>query len=331
MTFHPLMKSVAAGALLGLLAIAPAKAEEVVLKAVTAFPSSLDFAQSFLRFVDKVNEEGKGVVKIQYMGGPEVVPPPQQAQAVRRGVIDMQYGPGTYYLGDMPEVDAWVGSTVNAMEARANGGFEIMQKVYEDKLGAYLLAHIDTGVDFHIYLTEEPKRTEDGGIDLSGLKLRSQPIYREFFDALGATSVSVPVPEVYTALERGVVDGVGWPLVGIQDLSWDKFLKYRVDPAFFQTDLCIIMNVDKWAGLSDEAKAILTKVATEHEQSSFDHYQTVIEETDKAVQEAGMQVIDITGDARQEYLEMAFETAWSRLKSSGSDQFDALRAAYYDR
>lgn len=331
MTFQPLMKSVATGALLGLLAIAPARAEEVVLKAVTAFPSSLDFAQSFLGFIDKVNEAGKGVVQIQYMGGPEVVPPPQQAQAVRRGVVDMQYGPGTYYLGDMPEVDAWVGSTVSAMEARDNGGFEIMQKVYEDKLGAYLLAHIDTGVDFHIYLTEEPKRTEDGGIDLSGLKLRSQPIYREFFDALGATSVSVPVPEVYTALERGVVDGVGWPLVGIQDLSWDKFLKYRVDPAFFQTDLCIIMNVDKWNGLSDEAKAILTKVATEHEQSSYDHYQTVIKETDKAVQEAGMQVIDITGDAREEYLEMAFETAWNRLKASGSDQFDALRAAYYDR
>ena len=331
MTFQPLMKSVAAGALLGLLAIAPAKAEEVVLKAVTAFPASLDFAQSFQRFVAKVNEEGKGVVQIQYMGGPEVVPPPQQAQAVRRGVIDMQYGPGTYYLGDMPEVDAWVGSTVSAMEARKNGGFEVMQKVYEKKLGAYLLAHIDSGVDFHIYLTEEPKRTEDGGIDLTGVKLRSQPIYREFFDALGATSVSVPVPEVYTALERGVVDGVGWPLVGIQDLSWDKFLKYRVDPAFFQTDLCVIMNVDKWNGLSDEAKQLLTKVATEYEQESYDHYQTVIAETDKAVRAAGMQVVDITGDARQEYLEMAFETAWNRLKASGSDQFDALRAAYYDR
>ena len=122
MNLQPFLKTVAAGALMGLLAAVPARAEEVVLKAVTAFPASLDFAQSFQRFVAKANEMGKGVVQIQYMGGPEVVPPPQQAQAVRRGVIDMQYGPGTYYLGDMPEVDAWVGSTVSAMEARKNGG-----------------------------------------------------------------------------------------------------------------------------------------------------------------------------------------------------------------
>ncbi len=331
MTLQPFLKTVAAGALMGLLVAAPARAEEVVLKAVTAFPASLEFAQSFQRFVAKANELGKGIVKIQYMGGPEVVPPPQQAQAVRRGVIDMQYGPGTYYLGDMPEVDAWVGSTVSAMEARKNGGFAVMQEVYKQKLGAYLLAHIDSGVDFHIYLTEEPKRTADGGVDLTGLKLRSQPIYREFFDALGATSVSVPVPEVYTALERGVVDGVGWPMVGIKDLSWDKFLKYRIDPAFFQTDLVVIMNEEKWAGLSDEARAILTKAAAEYEQESYDHYQEVIKETDKIVRADGMQVIDITGKAREEFLEMAFETAWNRLKASGSDHYEALREAYYDK
>lgn len=331
MNLQPFLKSVAAGALMGLLAAAPVRAEEVVLKAVTAFPASLDFAQSFQRFVAKVNEEGKGVVKIQYMGGPEVVPPPQQAQAVRRGVIDMQYGPGTYYLGDMPEVDAWVGSTVSAMEARKNGGFAVMQEVYKQKLGAYLLAHNDTGVGFHIYLTEEPKRTADGGVDLTGLKLRSQPIYREFFDALGATSVSVPVPEVYTALERGVVDGIGWPLVGIKDLSWDKFLKYRIDPAFFQTDLVVMMNEEKWAGLSDEARDILTKAAAEYEQESYDHYQEVIKETDKIVRADGMQVIDITGKAREEFLQMAFETAWNRLKASGSDKYEPLRKGYYQK
>ena len=34
---------------------------------------------------------------------------------------------------------------------------------------------------------------------------------------------------------------------------------------------------------------------------------------------------------RQEYLEMAFETAWNRLKGSGSDHYEALRQAYYDK
>lgn len=331
MTSRFRLTSVAASLLLGALAVVPAQAEEVVLKAVTAFPAPVEFAKSFKRFVDKANEMGKGVVQINYMGGPEIIPPPQQAQAVRRGVVDMQYGPGTYYLGEMPEVDAWVGSTVSATEAREKGGFKIMQEVYKEGLGAYLLAHIDSGIDFHIYLTEEPKRTPDGGVDLTGLKLRSQPIYRAFFEALGATNVSVPVPEVYTALERGVVDGVGWPLVGIKDLSWDKFLKYRIDPGFFQTDLAIIVNEEKWNGLPQEARDILTKAAVEYEKESYDHYQQVIKETDKTVQAEGMQVIDITGDARTEYLDMAFSTAWKRLQESGSQYTEQLREAYYDR
>lgn len=308
----------------------PAGAEEA-LRAVTAFPAPVEFSKSFLRFVDKVNVLGEGVVRIDYMGGPEVIPPAQQAQAIRRGVVDMQYGPGTYYLGQVPEVDAWVGSTVTAMEARANGGLEIMREVYQEKLGAYLLAHIDTGITFHIYLTEEPLRNEDGSVDLSGVKLRSQPIYREFFDALGATSVSVPVPEVYTALERGVVDGIGWPLVAIRDLSWDEFLTHRIDPPFFQTDLVVIMNEDKWGSLSDEAKEILTAAAVEYEQESYDYYQQNIADTDRAVREAGMEVVEITGPAAERYLDMAFETAWERLRNSGSRHYDALRGAYYDR
>ena len=315
----------AAGGLAG-----PASAEEV-LRAVTAFPAPVEFSKSFLRFVDKVNDLGEGVVRVDYMGGPEVIPPAQQAQATRRGVVDMQYGPGTYYLGQVPEVDAWVGSTVTAMDARENGGLEIMREVYRDKLGAYLLAHIDTGITFHIYLIEEPLRNEDGSVDLSGVKLRSQPIYREFFDALGATSVSVPVPEVYTALERGVVDGIGWPLVAIQDLSWDEFLTHRIDPPFFQTDLVVIMNEDRWGSLSDEARKILTAAAVAYEQESYDYYQQNIADTDRAVREAGMQVVEITGPAAERYLDMAFETAWERLRNSGSPHYDALRAAYYDR
>ncbi len=39
--------------------------------------------------------------------------------------------------------------------------------------------------------------------------------------------------EVYTALERGVVDGYGWPITGIFDLGWHEKTKYRVDPGFY--------------------------------------------------------------------------------------------------
>lgn len=307
-----------------------ASAEEQI-RAISAFPEALAFSQSFKGFVDLVNEKGEGVVQITYAGGPEMFPPNQQVDAVRRGVIDMQYGPASYYLGTMPEADAWVASTVTAAEARENGGLAIMQEAFRESLGVELLAHLDTGVQFYIYTIEEPRRTEDGGVDLSGLRIRSQPIYNAFFEALGAIPVSVPVPDVYTGLERNTFDGSGWPIIGIRDLSWDRFLRYRIDPGFFQTDLAVVINPAKWESLSEEAQAIITEAAIEYEITSFDNFQTMIEETDAAVREDGMEVITIEGEAASNFLDLAYDSAWKRMEEAGTEHYEALREAYYDR
>ncbi|TIU55323.1 MAG: C4-dicarboxylate ABC transporter substrate-binding protein, partial [Mesorhizobium sp.] len=66
-----------------------AAAEEVVLNAVHFTPTQNGYAQSFLKFVQKVNEKGKGVVQINVRGGPEVIPPIQQGAALRSGLIDV--------------------------------------------------------------------------------------------------------------------------------------------------------------------------------------------------------------------------------------------------
>ena len=311
-------------------ALAPASAQETI-RAISAFPQALAFSQSFQGFVDMVNERGEGVVQITYAGGPEMFPPNQQVDAVRRGVIDMQYGPASYYLGTMPEADAWVGSTVTAEEARANGGFEIMQEAFSKKLGVELLAHLDTGVQFYIYTIDEPQRTEDGGVNLDGLRIRSQPIYNSFFEALGAIPVSVPVPDVYTGLERNTFDGSGWPIIGIEDLSWDEFLRYRIDPGFFQTDLAVVINPAKWESLSEEARAIIEEVAVEYEKISYENFQTMIEETDQRVREDGMEVIELEGEAAENFLDLAYDSAWKRMEEAGSEYYDALREAYYTR
>jgi TRAP-type transport system periplasmic protein len=334
MKLNDLSRRTAFGALAALMASAAltgaARAEDTI-RAVTAFPKPLAFSQSFLGFVDLVNERGEGVVQIQYVGGPEVFPQNQQMDAVARGVVDMHYGPASFHLGAMPEADAWVASTVTAMEARENGGFALMQEAFREKLGVELLAHIDSGIQFHVYTTKEPKRTEDGGVDLDGLQIRSQPIYKSFFESLGAVPVSVPVPDVYTGLERNTFDGAGWPIVAIQDLSWDKFLKYRIDPGFFSTDLAIVINPAKWESLDPKSREIIEQAAADYEKISYDNFQKTISETDAKVQAAGMTIIALEGDAADAYLDKAYDSAWARMEASGTPRYDALRKAYYDR
>src|SRR5258708_8710611 len=85
--------------------------------------------------------------------------------------------------------------------------------------------------------------------DLTGLKIRITPVYRDFFQALGATVVQTAPGEVYTALERGVVDGYGWPITGLFDLGWHQKPKYRVYPGFYPAPRSIPLNKPTSANL----------------------------------------------------------------------------------
>jgi len=318
-------------ATLSLVALAPitgARAE-VVLRAISALPISVDYTRSFLRFIDKVNTAGKGTVQIRFLGGPEVIPQTEQPDAVRRGVVDLQYGPASFITGIVPEGDALVGSRYTAPVTRANGGLALLDGIYRRKLGVHLLGHFDSGVGFHIYLRKSPRRTADGGIDFHGIKLRSQPIYREFFRQLGASVVSVPPAETFTALGRGVVDGAGWPLIGITDLSWDRQLKYRIDPSFFQTDLIALVNLHRWQTLPKAARQILTQVAIRHERDSYAYFQRQLPKIDAKVRAEGMQVITLKGEAARKYLRLANAVPWARLAKRDPTDYQALREKFY--
>jgi TRAP-type transport system periplasmic protein len=320
--------ALAAAMMLGVLGAASA---QETLRALSMLPKPVAYTQNFLKFIEKVNAAGQGVVQIEFVGGPEAIPTFDQPEAVRTGVIDMVYGPASYYPGIVPETDALVGSNVTPMEKRQNGGIDLLNQIHQEKMNVYYLGHPDGGIQFHVYMTAEPRLKDDGLPDMSGVKLRGAPIYREFFtDYLGATFVQVNVPEVYTALERGTVDGLGWPSIGVMDLSWDNFLKYRIDPGYFQTDLSILVNLDRWNALPDDAKQILQDTAIAWEQESYELLQAQRAEEDAEMQKRGMQVVELAPGAAEAYLSAAYEEAWSRLKERDPTHYDQLRAKFFE-
>lgn len=304
---------------------------EDVLRSLTAFPASDNTTKFYSRFADEVNARGEGTVRIDVVGGPEIVPGLQQIEAVGRGVIDMTFGPISYALGSMPEADAWVGSDLEPMVSRENGGFALLQKAAAERLGIHVLARFAPAAPLHIYLLSEPARTADGGIDLTGKRLRASPLYNAFYESLGAVPVSIPVPDIYTGLERGTFDGLGYPPSAIEGWNWDRFLKYRVDPGFLQSDLGIYIAPAKWAALSEESRRILSEVAIEFESSGYTEWQQLTADVNTRFEAAGMQVVKIEGDAAKAYVDAAHDAVWARLKASGSPYADELRALYFSR
>ncbi len=307
------------------------------LSAVHAFPETLIYTQSFLSFVDKVNEAGEGVIQIDVRGGPEAIGMFQQPDAVRNGVVDMVYTPGSFYAGTVPEKDALVTANIAAPVARENGGLDLIDEIHQEKMGVKYLGWFDSGVCYNLWTRNEPSLDADGNLDVSGLKLRGNAVYNAFFsDYLGAQVIDLPTTDVYSGLERGVVDATGWTQIGLIDLKWNEFLNYRIEPCFFSTDLGVIVNLDKWESLSDESRQILTEVAIAHEAESAEALGEKRDEDFAALEEQGMQVVTLEGEAAENYLAAARGETLERMQElmsahpSGAGTYDTLVDLFYD-
>jgi TRAP-type C4-dicarboxylate transport system substrate-binding protein len=285
-----------------------AMAQEVTLKAVTAFTENTTYSRPFERFINRVNEDGKGILRINYVGGPKAMPPFEVGNALKGGVIDIANATGAFYTNAMPEADAWKLTERPMSELRQNGGYAAMATIYAQKLNAVFLARLVDNNPFHLYVNKPISAP-----DLTGLKLRITPVYRDFFQALGGTVVQTAPGEVYTALERGVVDGYGWPVTGIFDLGWNEKTKYRVDPGFYTAEVSVLVNKNSWDRLNEAQKNVLRKSAERGEAEAVAEFAAENEREIKRQAAAGIQTITFERAMADMYLAKAYQAGWDGI------------------
>jgi len=83
--------------------------------------------------VADVNKDGKGVLQINFIGGPKAIPTFEVGKAVQSGVVDIGFSTGAFYTNVMPESDILKLSETSAAEQRANGGYELINKIWAEK------------------------------------------------------------------------------------------------------------------------------------------------------------------------------------------------------
>ena len=283
-------------------------AQEITLRGVTAFAEKTTYSRGFEKFIERVNAEGKGTIQINYIGGPKAIPPFEVGNALKTGVVDIANTTGAFTTNVMPESDAWKLTERPMSELRKNGGYDYMAKLYAEKMNAIFLARLTDNNPFHLYLNK-PISTPD----LTGLKIRITPVYRDFFQALGATVVQTPPGEVYTSLERGVVDGYGWPITGIFDLGWHEKTKYRVDPGFYTVEVSVLVNKTTWDKLTDAQKAVLRKAGERGEAEAAAEFDAENAKDTKRQADAGIQTIKFDGTTAEAYRAKAYQAGWEGI------------------
>src|SRR3989449_7951811 len=88
------------------LAPALAAAQEVTLRVVSAFPENQYYVKRTVEWIDKANKEGKGVLQMNFIGGPKAIPTFEIGKAGKTGVVDMALTTGAYYTHLMPQAHA---------------------------------------------------------------------------------------------------------------------------------------------------------------------------------------------------------------------------------
>lgn len=276
-------------------------------------------------FVEKVNKRSAGKLKISILG-PEAVPSFEQLKPVREGLFNACFTNSAYHVGEISLGQGMDLFEATGKERRAAGIVKIVDEAYRKKVNVTCIAAIPA-VGYHIILRNQ----KIDKADLTGLKIRTSPFYDPLVKALGGAPVRVAAGEIYTALEKGVVDGSTWPILGALDYKWYEVAKYMVRPAFGETVFTVLVNLDSWNRLSKDLQDLLTQIAIESEEEGHMAMKNELGTEEKELLKKGMELDVLPPQEGEKYLNTFYERSWQELILKQEPEFGPRLKEAVDR
>ena len=216
-------------------------------------------------FAQWVKEMSGGRMDIQVYGAGELVPALEAFNAVRSGAAEIGHGAGYYWKGMVPAAQffASIPFGMNAQQMNAwlisGGGMELWEKLYSN----YNLVPLpggNSGVQMGGWFNREINTIED----FKGLKMRIPGVGSTVLKKAGGAPVLLPGGEIYTGLERGVIDATEWigPYHDYK-MGFHQIAKYYYTPGWHEagTNLEFFINKEKFDALEKDIQAVLRTAA----------------------------------------------------------------------
>ncbi len=238
--------------------VAPSAGAETVLKGgfFLGAKKSL-YYRPWQSFVDKVNTEGKGLVQIPTTAGPETFSRRQWCNALKNGIIDIVGLAQSWCNNLVPGSEALNAATRNLAEQRKVGAYDYIRDLFAQRANAYFYAQYGWGAH-HYFFSNKPIRKI---ADFKDQRLYRSGTIKVLLAKLGVQGVSRRPGQIYTAVERGVIDGFAMPLSAVAPFGLHKVVKYRIDPGIYNPAVMLLINLDTWKKLDSRQKAFMEKVA----------------------------------------------------------------------
>lgn len=282
--------------------------EAAELRLLSSFNSTQKPTYAVLeRYLENVADLGGDKIKVT-ISGPEVVSIFEQLQPVSSGVFDMLYTHPVFHAGEGGLALAVDAIDVDPIARRASGVWDYVDKFYQETHNLKMVAMMSVSMYGYHLFTKEPLSPEG---DLAGRKVRGTPTYHGVIRALGAEPVVLPGSEIYSALQKGIVDGAGWPAAGMVSMKHFEVASYRLRPTFGAATQPVFVNLDSWKALGEEEQTILLEAGkmTELEMPWIGN--RIQEEEDATLDGLGVEVVHLSPEMAAKVQTAFIDSIWA--------------------
>jgi len=243
------------------------KNRKTLLKLATSWPAHFPIMGTGVEnFVERVHQASGGSIEIKLYPKNTLIPALAVFDAASSGEIDIFHSGPYYWKGKNPAFSLFSGMPFGMTAEEINawmhygGGYELWRKMYA-KYNLYPLLGGNTNIQMGGWFRKEINSLSD----LKGLKMRVPGLGGEVFSKLGVNPILLPAGEIYTALERGIIDATEWvgPALDM------KMGFYKVAPYYYSgwhepgSILELTFNHQSWKKLPAEHKAIIEMASEE--------------------------------------------------------------------
>jgi TRAP-type C4-dicarboxylate transport system substrate-binding protein len=232
--------------------------EETVLRFSHFWPATSSINQEvFEPWAKKIEEESNGQLKVELYPSATLSKPDVTYESAVKGTVDIGSQAHGYTSGRFPLTQI---AELPGLSSSATQMGCILQTLYED--GTIANEYDDTHVLFMygagpgtLHTTNKLIKTP---ADMRGMRIRRpSAVAGDIIESMGASPVGLPANDMYTSLQRGVVDGLSFPWEAVTTFKIDEVTKYHTNIPFYSSGLMVAMNQDSYDALPDDLKKVI--------------------------------------------------------------------------
>ncbi|MGM8897558.1 MULTISPECIES: TRAP transporter substrate-binding protein [unclassified Psychrobacter] len=232
--------------------------ETIVLRFSHFYPSTSDInEQIFEPWAKKIEADSDGRLKVEVYPSATISKADTAYESAVKGTIDIGsqvqgYTSGRFPLSQIAELPGLSNSSTQTgcmLQTLYDNG--AIASEYDD---SHLLFMFATGPGT-LHSTNKLIKTPE---DMRGMRIRRpSAVAGDIIESMGASPVGLPANDIYTSLQRGVVDGLSFPWEAMATFKLDELTKYHTNMPFYSSALMVTMNKDKYEGLPEDLKQVI--------------------------------------------------------------------------